>query len=400
MNTKISEWVSVGHPDRTADYIASRIITEIYKKDGKSAHAAIEIALFDNKVIIGGEVRTTLPMTPEYWTPIIHEAINKIGYNKEYRNKFTKDDCYIADDYEVQIYVNQQSPDIAKGTTDKADTEPGWNDQGTYVGYCSNELPTNGLSIPHYIASSFGNYLYQKALKSGRFGIDIKVLVVYKEDEENKKVTNITVAIPFCNDYFPKDEEPVITIYKKFWLWKKEQPDCIQKLIPVNLEFLVNGTGVYKRHGSLGDSGVTGRKLVVNQCGNYAAGGSMIKPILASDRLLNQYARHIAKVICNSGLSKEATVELSASIGQTYLESMKISCPDKDRQLCEKLEQYFLSIPVSPNILNNKWKTLERNNYDEAVFNNFFGSTDYTIEPWEEVTNEEKANLLEFISKA
>jgi S-adenosylmethionine synthetase len=394
MNTKISEWVSVGHPDRTADYIASRIITEIYKKDGKNAHAAIEIALFDNKVIIGGEVRTTLPMTPEYWTPIVREAIDRIGYNKEYRNKFSKDDCYISEDYEVQVYVNQQSPDIAKGTTDKADTEPGWNDQGTYVGYCSTEFDTHGLSIPHYIATSFGNYLYNHALNDSTLGIDIKTLVIYKEYKNIQKVSNITVAIPFIKD------SPSELVMNLFEGWMLTQPQSINQLFSDGVNFLVNGTGIYKRHGSLGDSGVTGRKLVVNQCGNYAAGGSMIKPILASDRLLNLYARHISKVICDSGLSKEVMVELSASIGQAYLESIKITCIDKTRDFCDKLEQYFLSIPVSPNILNNKWKTLERNNYDEAVFNNFFGSTDYTIEPWEEVTNEEKADLLEFISKA
>lgn len=385
--TKISEYVTVGHPDRTADYIASRIITEIYKKDGKNAHAAIEIALFDNKVIIGGEVRTTLPMTSEYWTPIIREAIDRIGYNKEYRNKFSKDDCYISDDYEVQVYVNQQSPDIAKGTTDKADTEPGWNDQGTYVGYCSGEKDTGGLSIPHYFATSLGNFLYKSALRSEHLGIDIKTLFVY-EESENSRIKNVTIAIP---SVLPENETQLLVknLYK---MWVSTLPVEMQyKVYGANI--LINGTGAYKRHGSLGDSGVTGRKLVVNQAGNYAAGGSMIKPILASDRLLNLYARHIAKVICEALHVKEVQVELSASIGQTYLGSIRIYTEDLTKESLNQLEQYFLSVPVSPNILNNKWKTLERNNYDEAVFNNFFGSTDYEVEPWEEVTEEEKETI-------
>ena len=393
MNTKISEWVSVGHPDRMADYIASCIIKEIYAKDGKKAHAAIEVAVFDNKVIVGGEATTTLDLTPANLAPIIKYAIYQIGYDQNYRNKFSQQECYIADDYEVLVFVNKQSPDIAKGTTDKVDTEPGWNDQGTYVGYCSTEFDTHGLSIPHYIATSFGNYLYQKALKSNQLGIDIKTLVVYKEDKNIQKVSNITVAIPFVN------ESPTELVMNLFEGWMLTQPQSINQLFSDGVEFLVNGTGIYKVHGSKGDSGLTGRKLVVNQCGQFAAGGSMIKPILASDRLLNLYARHVAKVICESGLSKDVTVELSASIGQTYLGSMKIICSDKDRALGELLEEYFLSIPVSPNILNQEWKTLERNNYNEAVFNNFFGSTDYTIEPWEEIKTQEKENLLDFIAK-
>lgn len=398
MNTKISEWVSVGHADRTADYIASKIITEIYKKDGKNAHAAIEIALFDNKVIIGGEVRTTLPMTSEYWTPIVREAIDRIGYNKEYRNKFSKDDCYVSDDYEVMIFVNEQSPDIAKGTTDKAETEPGWNDQGTYVGYCSGEKNTGGLSIPHYLATSLGNFLYKQALNSQYLGIDIKTLFVCEITNETK-VKNVTIAIPTLLS----ESENQLLIKNLYKMWVSTQPVEIQNML-YGANILINGTGAYKRHGSIGDSGLTGRKLVVNQCGNYAAGGSMIKPILASDRLLNLYARHIAKVICDSLNScdeeepiKDVQVELSASIGQTKLGSIKITGNNSslEREDYEKLEKYFLSIPVSPNILNEKWKTLERNNYDEAVFNNFFGLGDYEVEPWEEVTQEEINDLIE-----
>jgi S-adenosylmethionine synthetase len=394
-NTKISEWVSVGHPDRMADYIASKIISKIYEQDGKNAHAAIEIAVFDNKVIVGGEVTTTLSMTPDVLGPIIKECINKIGYNKQYRNKFVKDDCYVADDYEVLVFVNKQSPDIAMGTTDRANEEPGWNDQGTYVGYCSNELPTNGLSTAHFVATSFGEFLYKYAIQDKHLGLDIKTLVVHHNytDSSLDEITNITVAIPTL---LTKNENEQY-VHNLFKLWAQQQQPAIQKLLK-NVQLLINGTGAYKRHGSLGDSGVTGRKLVVNQCGNFAAGGSMIKPILASDRLLNLYARHVAKVIGETLNLKEVQVELSASIGQTYLGSIRILCPQVEQQMLNKLENYFLSVPVSPNILNQKWETLKRNNYDDAVFNNFFGSADYYVEPWEEVTTDEKNNLLNYLN--
>ena len=389
---RTSEWVSVAHPDRTADYIASKIITEIYKKDGKKAHAAIEVAIFGNKVIIGGEARTTIDLSPSSLAPIVKSAISEIGYDTNYRSKFSKEYCYIFEDYDIMVFINQQSPDIAKGTTDKVESEPGWNDQGTYVGYCSNELDTNGLSIPHYVASSFGEFLYKEALNSKVFGIDIKTLAVYEDDENCKNIKKITVAIPFINDESPNSM--VLSIFEE---WKQTQPESIKSLFKNGTEFLINGTGSYKMHGSICDSGLTGRKLVVNQCGNFAAGGSMIKPILASDRLLNLYARHLSLLICKTFNIKECQIELSASIGQTYLESINIITNELSNSEKELLKNYLTKIPVSPNILNKKWKTLERNNYDKAVFNNFFGSTNYDIEPWEEIDKTEIEGLKTII---
>lgn len=389
--TKSSEWVSPAHPDRVADVIGATLINEIYKKDGKNAHAAIEIALFDNKVIVGGEVRTTLELTPKKLKPIINKVFDKIGYNQTLRQKFDKQDVYIGNDYKILCFVNQQSPDIAKGTTDLADKEPGFNDQGTYCGFASYKT-ANRLSYEHFLATSLGEYLYEKAKKSSFLGIDIKTLVqvAYSgNDCLSKDVVGITVAVP------------TIRRSKKYYAWNEEQiNECCLKEIQIHCQewyfqifnkqmdtsiLLINGTGAYHGHGSKFDSGVAGRKLVVNQCGNFAAGGSMIKPILASDRLLNLYARHIAKTAVDAGFGREVTVELSASIGQTKIGSLKIDGLENNEEL---FYNYFKNKPLSPNYLNKLWKTLERNNFDEVVFRNFFGSNNYDLQPWEDTTDD------------
>lgn len=382
---KSSEWVSPAHPDRVADVISATLINEIYKKDGYNGHAAIEIALFDNKVIVGGEVKTTLDFSSESLTPVARKAIEKIGYNEQLRKKFSKEDVYVAEDYEIMTFVNPQSPDIAFGTTDKVTEEKGWNDQGTYHSYASAGTP-NRLSLEHYLATDLGAWLYNHALKSNNLGIDIKTLVqVEYDDKGNKKVSGVTIAVPTTREDATWYQS-VKDIYN-FWI-DSLQPEY--KNLFGNEFLIINGTGRYHRHGSLGDSGITGRKLIVNQCGNFAAGGSMIKPVLASDRLLNIYARHIAKTIVDAGLGTEVSVELSATIGQTALGSLRIIGCDN-----EKAIEYFKNKPVSPSILNKEWKTLEINNFDDVVFTNFFGG-DVDIQPWEQTDNSVK-ELLEYL---
>lgn len=398
---KTSEWVSVGHPDRCADCIASRIINDIYKLEMWNGHAAVEVALFDNVVIIGGEVNKHILENSEYFkkeniTNTVREVLDKIGYNKKYRNKFSIDEVYISSDYEVKTILNSQSEDIANGIgVFKYIKERLWNDQGTYIGYACNKTP-NGLSLEHYFATEIGNKLYKEALNSDLLGIDIKTLVTCEYNNESIRVSDITIACPMISDAL-KEKEAYSSIYNVIQEFINSLPEDLKKYFNTDIKYIINGTGVYHKHGSFADSGVTGRKLVVNQCGNYAAGGSMIKPILAPDRLLNLYARHVAKVLVDAKLCDEASVELSASIGRGYIGSIKINGL-YDSNLSEKIYDYFTKIQITPFILNEKWETLERNNFDEVVFNNFFGSSDYYLEPWED-TKEDVSNILYEILK-
>ena len=393
--TKSSEWVSPAHPDRAADCIASEIINKIYSLDGKNAHAAIEVAIFDNKVIVGGEAKTTLDLSPEALKPIVQHVLREVGYNLALREKFSKEDVYIDSDYEVLSFVNKQSPDIAKGTTDLINGEPGFNDQGTYCGFASNKTK-NRLSYEHYLATSLGEFLYRKAKQTDFLGVDIKVLVQVKYSMDNDKfigVQGITVACPTvrysdkCKEYWKSEKDfddfclATIRSYCADWFFMNFNYELdMDKL-------LINGTGVYHSHGPKADSALSGRKLVVNQCGNFAAGGSMIKPILASDRLLNIYARHIAKVAVDAGLGNEVTVELSASIGQTKIGSLRLIGIEKHYDI---IYNYFMGKPFSPNYLNEKWRTLQRNNFNKVVFMNFFGSDRYDVEPWEDTEEDVK----------
>ena len=109
---RTSEWVSPAHPDRVADCIAARIIDEIIRKDGFNSHAAIEVFITDNHIIVGGEATTTLPLTSTSIEPYIRETLVDIGYNSSLRNKgFTKKQVYISNDYKIHSFVIPQSPD-------------------------------------------------------------------------------------------------------------------------------------------------------------------------------------------------------------------------------------------------------------------------------------------------
>ena len=384
---KTSEWVSPAHPDRMADIISATIINNIYKENGWNAHAAIEVAIFNNKIIIGGEYSAE-KINFEELKELIRNAIRKIGYTEEYHNKFNKDEVYTVEDYEIIFELNPQSSDIAHGTTNKELEEKGWNDQGTYVGFASS-FTGDRLSLEHSLATKLGNLLYQKAKESSNLGIDIKTLISCDYDDDIK-ISNITIACPTVSD---KDKEAIDEIKDVLSEFKGYVLKTYNN-ISFNGNLIINGTGVYHKHGSLADSGLTGRKLVVNQCGNYAAGGSMIKPILASDRLLNLYARHIAKVAVDCGLGENVTVELSATIGQKQIGTLNIIGSTHT----DALYEYFSKKLISPYSLNKEWKTLERNNFDEVVFNNFFGSCDYVLEPWED-TAEDVSKLLDMITK-
>ena len=185
-----SEWVSPAHPDRLADCIAAKIIDQITKKDGLNSHAAIEVFITNNKIIIGGEATTSLKLTPSFLEPFIREVLVDIGYNSNLRKKgFSIREVYTVNDYSTESYISPQSPDIANGVG----ISKGFNDNGIFFGYAEDSNPTK-LGLAHAIASKIGECLYNDSLKENSiFGPDIKTLVTV--DSQNN-VTAITISIP------------------------------------------------------------------------------------------------------------------------------------------------------------------------------------------------------------
>jgi len=277
-NLKTSEYVTLGHPDKVADYISEYILDKLIKIDPNIRYA-VECQIKEEYVSLAGEITSKHKATISEIKEYVREAINKIGYTKEYQDKFGAECTICGDEFILEYRVSEQSPDISQGVNKK-----GWGDQGIFFGLWNSETP-EGYGKDYAMAKKIGQYLYKQALDlKSPFGIDIKTQVTY--DKTEKKIVAVVVAIPTVPD--GKD-------------YTKEVKDMIKKEFPEtkSAKFTINGTGAYHIHGPIGDSGTTGRKLVVDfyGSGSRIGGGSpWTKDGTKADLTLNMFAREIAKV--------------------------------------------------------------------------------------------------------
>ena len=249
---KTSEWVSLGHPDKTADYISSYILDRVIELD-KRARYAVECQIKDNNVTLAGEMTTTAEITKEMLKEWAQDAVNDVGYTKEYQSEFGKEATICGDDIIVHTFIARQSPDIAQGVDKDA-----WGDQGIFFGYYCDETP-QGQGIEYQKAKEVGKELYEMA-HSLKFpiGIDIKTQATVAYDEEGKyNVVEFICAVPVKPGHDLKEIKKLVnSVLLEVW---PEAKGC---------NLIVNGTGAYYIHGPVGDSGTTGRKLVVDFYGS------------------------------------------------------------------------------------------------------------------------------------
>ena len=126
-----SEYVSLGHPDRTCDTIAANLINRIQHKDKENSHAAIEVFASDDTIVFGGEAKTTLKLSKKLLKDVVRESFKTCGYLPDKRTSFTKNEVYLANDVNIKNLIHSQSPDIAMATTELK-SATGWNDQGIF----------------------------------------------------------------------------------------------------------------------------------------------------------------------------------------------------------------------------------------------------------------------------
>lgn len=264
---KFSEYVSLGHPDKIADYISEYLLDRYIERD-KGTKYAVEVQIKDNFVTLGGEVSSNADITNAEIDRFVREAVNEIGYTKEYQNKWGKENTICADDLEIVNHIGRQSREIAQGVYDN----DGWGDQGIFFGYAEPNKDTEGMPYDHTMAKRLNKALFE----SGLGGLDIKTLVA----TNNNKIEQIIAAVPTLDDNTDKIK------------------DFIRGQIKGDYKLIVNGTGSYKAHSSIADCGVTGRKLAVDfYGGNEKVGGGSpwTKDSSKADLTLNLLARHIAK---------------------------------------------------------------------------------------------------------
>jgi len=285
---KTAEAVSIGHPDKIADYISSYILDRIIKQD-RHAKYAVEVLIKDNTVVLGGEVTTTAHIGD--LVKHVKKALSEIGYDERYASIWGK---YAIDPAQIKVInmIGVQSSDIAQGVD--AD---GWGDQGVFVGYaCQGD---GKINRELYLARKLNHALYDKARRSDNIGIDIKTQITLNDN----RIETAIVAIPMLQD---EDLTDFI----------------IETLGEKPAHIIVNGTGRYTYHGSIADCGVTGRKLACDFYSTAApiGGGSpWTKDASKADLTLNVYARILA---CEHlADNDECFVYLSSCIGRAELPS-------------------------------------------------------------------------------
>lgn len=263
---KFSEYVSLGHPDKVADYISQYLLDRYIEHDPQTRYA-VEVQIKGYQVTLGGEVSSKHRFSSQEIASFVRAAVNEIGYTREYQQRWGAENTICGDMLNVSVNISQQSPDIAQGLT-------GWGDQGIFFGYYSCDKQACGLSLEHALAKSLCYNLFH----SGIGGIDIKTQVV----TDNGEVSKVIVAIPLLSD---NDTEKVVNHVRAYKKFKR----C---------EVIVNGTGRYVQHSTIADCGTTGRKLVVDFYGGacrIGGGSPWTKDGSKADLTLNLYARQLAK---------------------------------------------------------------------------------------------------------
>lgn len=267
---QFSEYVSLGHPDKVADYISQYLLDRYMERDPNTRYA-VEVQIKDHIVTLAGEVSSSAVFGGGDISAFVRAAVNEIGYTRAYQEQWGADNTICGDSLIVFNNIGQQSPDIAQGLD-------GWGDQGIFFGMATPSRNSCGMPYDHSLAKELCKGLFE----SGLGGLDIKTQVI----TDNGEVIKVIIAIPL------DPERGTAT------------PEQIEKYVRCRVnsrkgyEVIVNGTGRYVKHGPIADCGTTGRKLAVDFYGGncHIGGGSpWTKDGSKADLALNLVARRLAK---------------------------------------------------------------------------------------------------------
>lgn len=310
-----SESVSQGHPDKISDQISDALLDYFLAYD-RNAHCAIETFVTTGQVVIMGEVRSSTYID---FQNVARETINKAGYtNAEYQ--FDGDSCGIL------TAIHEQSDDINRGVSNKDTDEQGAGDQGMMFGYATNEtenyMPVS-LDLAHLIMRTLSD-IRKEGKEMTYLRPDAKSQVTIEYTENKKPLRIDTIVVSTQHDDFDVDDKKMLDKIKNDViniLMPRVISQCdskIQKLFNSNIKYLVNPTGKFVIGGPHGDTGLTGRKIIVDTYGGRGAhgGGAFSgKDPSKVDRSAAYMARYIAKNMVAAGVADEILVQLAYAIG-------------------------------------------------------------------------------------
>ncbi len=387
-----SEVVSPGHPDKCADIISDSIVDKLIIGDSKS-RVASEVFVAGKHVIIGGEVTSNTKVSTEDYKQIAIDALEKIGYFNN--NAFTDEECLKPQNVEVQVLLNRQSPDINQGV-DQEDGETGAGDQGIMFGYADCETE-------HFMPSAltYSRMLMQKVYdyalaNPNELGVDIKTQVtvdyVCKENFEKSQPQHIDTIVVSAPCVSSMDITTVRALIQGLIDDAGLPLDMYDKN---NCTIHINPTGKYVSHSPLHDSGLTGRKLIVDSFGGYSpigGGAQSSKDYTKVDRSGLYAARYIAKHIVASKLATKCVVQLSYAIGVAKPTSVAVDTygtytSKNDDELSTFVMENF---PLTPNWITKKFALDKPSDdtflYADVASRGQVGQPDY---PWEELNDME-----------
>lgn len=406
-----SEAVSEGHPDKIADQISDAILDYYLVNDGAKARVGCETMVTTGQVIVAGEVKSSVKAPVE---EIVREVIHGIGYEDASIG-------FAADSVGVLNAMHTQSPDISQGVDKKEPwrvAEQGAGDQGMMFGYATNETP-DFIPFPLWLANKI-----METLSATRKYCDNKMLylrpdskaqVTVEVDENGRTVGIDSILVSTQHKDLGKSDDEMLSIIRydikeeilrdiAFNMPKGKWRDMLFNFIDHGGKLLINPTGRFVVGGPMGDTGLTGRKIIADTYGGYAphGGGAFSgKDPSKVDRSAAYMARYIAKHLVAAGIADEVTIQLAYAIGMPEPVSFCVTTKGNkttlsDVEIADKVRTMFDLTPYGIRIT----LALESPIYQETAAYGHFGRNSEWVEkdvfgkfvnvklfPWEDLDN-------------
>ena len=354
-----SESVSAGHPDKVADQISDALVDAGLTKGDETTRVAVETLVTTNKVVLAGEVKN-FNVTKDEVDDIIRNKVKEIGYEQ---------DGFHWEKLEIDNYIHSQSKDIALGTDDF-----GAGDQGIMFGYACNDNNAM-MPAPIYYAHKILKELDNKRQNGYEYMLpDAKSQVsIQYEGGEPKRVDQIVISHQHVKGFQEDIKEDALRPVAK---------QVLGDLIDESTNWYLNPTGVFEIGGPDGDTGLTGRKIIVDTYGGYAphGGGAFSgKDPTKVDRSAAYMARWIAKNIVADNMADWCQIQLSYAIGIKEPTSIYIDSNGHNKSIQKYVEE---NIDLTPKGIIDKFGLFKYNEYSKNCIYGHFGDKDV---PWERI---------------
>ncbi len=371
-----SESVSMGHPDKLADQISDSVLDALLAQDPMS-RVACETVVTTGLALIVGEITTKAIVD---YADIVRHAILDVGYDDD-ESGISGKTC------NVMVALDKQSPDIAMGVDEKEGKDIGAGDQGLMFGYACNDTPELmplPIAIAHRITNRLTEARFNKEVNWLRPDSKSQVSVIY-DGFKPVGINNVVVSTQHAPTVSQKE-------IREFVIEKIVKPCLPKELVNDSIVYHINPTGNFVVGGPHGDSGLTGRKIIVDTYGGWGrhGGGAFSgKDPTKVDRSAAYMARHVAKNIVASGVADRCEVQLAYAIGVSKPVSVRVDTQGSgkvsDEKICDAVQNFYDLTPRG--IIT--YLNLRRPIYKKTAAGGHFGRNDPDF-TWESTANASK----------